>query len=93
MEIDDNPKRPAQRLADAPRCTAKAKTTRCRCKGPAVKGWSVCRMHGARGGAPFGPANGRWRHGNRTREAEALRRELSELVSEARGAAKALGSA
>jgi len=86
----DNPMRPAQRLADAPRCKATAKTTRCRCKGPAVKGWSVCRMHGARGGAPFGPANGRWRHGNRTREVEAMRRDLAELVREAREAAKAL---
>jgi len=85
-----NPMHPAQRLADAPRCKAMAKTTRCRCKGPAVKGWSVCRMHGARGGAPTGPANGRWRHGNRTREADEMRRELSELVAEARMSAKAL---
>ncbi|CAN1510275.1 hypothetical protein MCELHM10_00772 [Paracoccaceae bacterium] len=92
MKMTDNPMRPAQRLADAPRCSAMAKTTRCRCKGPAVKGWSVCRMHGARGGAPSGPANGRWRHGNRTRDAEAMRRELSELMAETRMTAKALGT-
>lgn len=92
MKIADNPMHPAQRLADAPRCTATAKTTGCRCKGPAVKGWSVCRMHGARGGAPVGPANGRWRHGNRTSEAETMRRELAELVREAREAARALGT-
>lgn len=91
MNPTDNPMRPAQRLADAPRCTATAKTTRSRCKAPAVKGWNVCRMHGARGGAPSGLANGRWRHGNRTREADALRRAVSELVTQARRTAKALG--
>lgn len=56
--------------------------------GPSVKGWSVCRMHGARGGAPLGPANGRWRHGNRTREAEAMRRVLSDLVKNSHVVAK-----
>ena len=61
-----------------------------RCKAPAVKGWLVCRMHGARGGAPSGPANGRWRHGNRTRDAEAMRRALSELMAEARMTAHAV---
>ncbi len=90
MKPTDNPMHPAQRLADAPRCTATAKTTRCRCKAPAVKGWSVCRMHGARGGAPSGPANGRWVHGNRTRQSDALRRALSELMAEARITAKML---
>ena len=92
MKTTDNPMRPAQRLAEAPRCNAMAKTTRCRCKGPAVKGWSVCRMHGARGGAPFGQANGRWRHGNRTRDAEAMRLALSEMMAEARMTAQAVGT-
>ena len=92
MKTPVNPMHPAQRLADAPRCGATAKTTRCRCKAPALKGRTVCRMHGARGGAPSGPANGRWRHGNRTREAEAMRRELSELMAEARMTARALGT-
>mgnify|MGYP003443445920 FL=1 len=93
MKTTDNPMRPAQRLADAPRCTATAKTTRCRCKAPAVKGWSVCRMHGARGGAPYGPANGRWRHGNRTMEADALRRSIAALVIGARETATTLDDA
>ena len=95
MKPDDNPMRPAigraQRLAKAPRCRAMAKTTRHRCKAPAVTGWQVCRMHGAGGGAPSGPANGRWRHGERSRSAEAFRREIAELVAEARKAALALG--
>ncbi len=33
-------------------CKAKSKLSRKRCKNPAVKGYDVCRMHGARGGAP-----------------------------------------
>jgi hypothetical protein len=33
------------------------------CMAPAVKGWKVCRFHGARGGAPKGERNGRYRHG------------------------------
>ena len=49
-------------------------------------------MHGARGGAPSGPANGRWRHGNRTRASDALRLVMAELVKEARETAKALGN-
>jgi hypothetical protein len=74
----------------APRCTAKSKRTGEPCKGPAVKGWNVCRMHGAKGGAPSGPANGQWRHGNRTRASDALRSTVAELVGQARHTAKEL---
>ena len=46
---------------DAKRCIAKAKRSGERCKNPAVKGYSVCRVHGAnsknRGGAPKGSLN------------------------------------
>lgn len=90
MKPDNNPMHPAQRIADAPRCTAKAKTTGCRCKGPAVNGWNVCRMHGARGGAPSGPANGKWRHGNRSRASDEFKRALAELLADARETSKAL---
>jgi hypothetical protein len=34
---------------NAPRCTAKSKRTGHRCNAPAVRGWKVCRFHGARG--------------------------------------------
>lgn len=34
----------------AMRCTACAKHSKQQCKNPAVKGFTVCRMHGARGG-------------------------------------------
>lgn len=90
MESSVNPMHPAQRLADAPRCTATSKTTGCRCKGPAVNGWNVCRMHGARGSAPFGPANGMWRHGERSVEAQRTRQDIQALVQIARGYASTL---
>ena len=41
----------------ANQCTAKSKRSGARCKNPAVKGYSVCRMHGAGGGAPIGNKN------------------------------------
>jgi hypothetical protein len=33
-----------------------------------VRRWKVCRMHGARDGAPEGKRNGNYRHGGRTKE-------------------------
>jgi hypothetical protein len=44
------------------------RTGKC-CRAPAVRGYSVCRMHGARGGAPTGKPNGNYRHGMRKKEA------------------------
>ena len=66
----------------APRCAATSKRTRERCKAPAVRGWTVCRFHGARGGAPKGKANGAYRDGLYTQEAQAERRFFSKLVRE-----------
>ena len=51
----------------AKRCSARSKRTRQLCRAPAVKGWAVCRMHGAGCGAPVGKRNGRYRHGGRTK--------------------------
>jgi hypothetical protein len=68
----------------ARRCTATSKRTRERCKAPAVRGWSVCRFHGARGGAPKATANGSYKHGLYTDEAKAERRFVLELVRSAR---------
>src|SRR5580704_14231946 len=45
----------------SPRCSASSKRTRRPCMAPAVTGWTVCRFHGARGGAPKGKANGAFR--------------------------------
>ena len=68
----------------APRCTATSKRTGKRCRAPAVRGWSVCRFHGAREGAPKGKRNGMYRHGLYTKEAIAERRALSEVLKRAR---------
>ena len=43
------------------RCTATSKRSRERCKNPAVKGRTVCRLHG--GASLRGPAHPNWRHG------------------------------
>ena len=84
MKTDANPISPAQRLQDAPRCHAKAKSTGQLCKAPAVNGWAVCRVHGAGGGAPQGPRNGVWKHGVRSNEVADIRRLGAELAREAR---------
>lgn len=74
---------PMQRAHAAPRCDAHSKRTGLSCRAPAVRGWSVCRMHGAGGGAPEGAANGAYRHGLRTQEAEVWRREIAALIQDA----------
>lgn len=81
MKDDANPMHKAHA---APRCTATSKRTGQPCKGPAVKGWSVCRMHGARGGQGSGEANPAYRHGMRSREWEEMRRAINEMVREQR---------
>ena len=78
----DHLRHQAQLMQQAPRCSAMSKRSQCRCRAPAVKGRSVCRMHGARAGAPKGKANGAWQHGRATHEALARRRELGELIRE-----------
>ncbi len=60
---------PMQSAHGAPRCKAKSKRTGKPCCAPAVRGCRVCRMHGARGGAPTGKQNGNYRYGARTKEA------------------------
>ena len=76
----------------APRCSAKSKRSQCRCRAPAVKGRNVCRMHGARAGAPKGKANGAWRHGMATNDAVADRREMADMLREAGKLLRALQS-
>jgi hypothetical protein len=73
----------------SPRCSATSKRTKKRCMAPAVKGWAVCRFHGAGGGAPKGEANGSYKHGLYTQEAKAERRWVSDLLRQCR---KAIGT-
>ena len=78
MKRDVNP------MHASPRCAAHSKRTGLPCGAPAVSGWSVCRMHGAGGGAPPGKRNGNYRHGGRTTETMSLRAEIRDLVRESR---------
>jgi len=66
----------------APRCTATSKRTRQRCKAPAVRGYNVCRFHGARGGAPKGEANGAWKHGQYSEAAKGERLVVKLLLQD-----------
>jgi hypothetical protein len=70
---------PMQSAHDAPRCKAKSKRSGKSCKSPAVRGYRVSRMHGARGGAPTGEPNGNYRDGTRTKEAMQAVRLISML--------------
>jgi hypothetical protein len=54
-----NPMQNILKAHAAPRCLAKSKRTGQRCKAPPVRGFRVCRMHGARGGAPEGKRSAR----------------------------------
>jgi hypothetical protein len=47
----------------------------------------VCRMHGAKGGAPTGKLNGNYRHGRRTKEVTEASRYVRELIRLVRGLA------
>ena len=68
----------------APRCTATSKRTKMPCMAPAVNGWSVCRFHGAGGGAPKGKANGSYKSGLHAQEARAVRRDIQDLLRQAK---------
>ncbi len=72
------------------RCSARSKRTRERCRAPAVKGWTVCRFHGAGGGGPKGKRNGMYKHGLYTNEAIEERRALSTLLRVSRKSLDAL---
>ncbi|WP_367275162.1 HGGxSTG domain-containing protein [uncultured Erythrobacter sp.] len=72
-------------LRRAPRCQARTRQGKS-CGSPAVRGKTVCRMHGAFAGAPKGRRNGSFKHGGHTKEARALRddaRRLLRILSDA----------
>ena len=68
----------------SPRCSATSKRTRQPCQASAVTGWTVCRFHGARGGAPTGKRNGMYRHGLHTKKAAALNSRIADLQRKSR---------
>jgi hypothetical protein len=76
---DENPINPVQRLRNAPRCRATAKSTGQRCQCPSKQGWNVCRLHGAGGGAQSGSAHPNYRHGLRSQELRRIRQLASFL--------------
>ena len=67
----------------ASRCRAKSKRSGKPCQSPAVRGYSVCRMHGARGGPTRGNRNA-WKHGAHSAETLAMKRQISALGRMAR---------
>lgn len=71
-------------LANVPRCKARSKQSGQKCQGFCVKGFSVCRMHGARSNPRRGPEHGRYRTGFYTQEALAERRALADTIRQAR---------
>ena len=75
-----NPMNLVERMQKALRCRAHSKRTRERCRAPAVRGWNVCRFHGAGGGAPKGKRNGAYRHGGYTQEAVAASQYVRAMV-------------
>ncbi len=87
-KVEINPMQLAMHLV--PRCTARSKRSGKPCRSPAVRGFNVCRMHGAGGGAPIGNRNA-LKHGQFTCEAIAMRSQLAELVREARRLVKVIG--
>lgn len=76
MKSDVNP---MHRAHTSPRCTAHSKRSGILCKNPAVRGWTVCRMHGARGGQPSGATNSQWTHGLRANEYTQERNLIAKL--------------
>ena len=75
-------------MRQAPRCGARNRAGK-PCEAPAVKAKKRCRMHGGTNpGAPEGPRNGNWRHGLRSRQHAEMKRQIRELLREARDLAE-----
>jgi uncharacterized protein YjcR len=74
----------------ASRCRATSKRSGKRCRSPAVRGYSVCRMHGAGGGAPKGNRNA-LKHGEFAGETLALKKEIAALARMARATMTSIG--
>lgn len=91
--MPNGPKNPTERLRAAKRCHAARKRDLEPCNAPAVRGWNVCRVHGAGGGAPRGERQGNYRHGQRTIEAKTERRLFRDELRQLRMLARELAEA
>ena len=89
MKSDVNPMQSAHA---SPRCTALSKRSGFLCKNPAVRGWRVCRMHGAGGGHAPGTEHPSYKHGMRSQEWVEELRMLNEFVREARAFERMIGT-
>lgn len=83
LEADQTKRPEPDSLRNAPRCQAQRKQmpgVSCRC--PAVRGKTVCRVHGGAKGAggPKGKRNGAFKHGGWTKEAVDGRRRVSAML-------------
>jgi hypothetical protein len=67
-----------------PRCRARCRRSKLPCRGPAMRGNPVCRLHGGKGGGPKGERNGAYRTGHYTAEAKAERQQTRALIRELR---------
>ncbi len=76
--------KPRYAFENAPRCSATSKRTGEDCRAPRMRGWNVCRFHGAKGGAPRGEGNGAYRHGMFTAEALEDHRRVGKLLRASR---------
>jgi hypothetical protein len=70
-------------MHQALRCHARSKRSGLQCRAPAVRGHSVCRMHGAAGGPPEGNRNA-LKHGASSAKTLALKRQITALARLAR---------
>lgn len=73
----------------SPRCSARSKRSGKPCQSPAVRGHSVCRMHGAKGGAPISNRNA-LRNGRFTCKALELRQMIAGLTRDGRSLAQSI---
>lgn len=87
--MTDNPMRATETgsVSHRGRCGARTRSGEL-CKSAPVTGRRRCRMHGgaAGSGAPTGPRNGNFRHGRYTKEVEATRRWIRNIIRELRAA-------
>jgi uncharacterized protein YjcR len=61
------------------------------CQNPVVRGWKVCRHHGAGGGAPKGNRNA-WKHGRYSAEALVMNQTVRSIQNEFQALQTILGA-